>query len=60
MSIKGLKELKKQGVLGSDKIEELVFCEECITGKSTRNSFKKSIHKNSKILQYIHSDLWGP
>ncbi|KAH9743535.1 hypothetical protein KPL70_003339 [Citrus sinensis] len=30
MSIKGLKELSKQGVLGSDTIEELVFCEECI------------------------------
>ena len=60
MSIKGLKKLKKQGVLGSDKIEELVFCEECILGKSTRNNFKKSIHKTTKILQYIHSDLWGP
>ncbi|KAH9770122.1 Integrase catalytic domain-containing protein [Citrus sinensis] len=60
MSIKGLKELKKQGVLGSDTIEELVFCKECILGKSTRNSFKKSIHKTTEILQYIHSDLWGP
>ncbi|KAH9728046.1 hypothetical protein KPL70_008880 [Citrus sinensis] len=30
MSIKGLKELNKQGVLGNDKIGELVFCEECI------------------------------
>ncbi|KAH9678577.1 hypothetical protein KPL71_025773 [Citrus sinensis] len=60
MSIKGLKELEKQGVLENDKIGELIFCEECILGKFTRNSFKKSIHKTTEILQYIHSDLWGP
>ncbi|KAH9736687.1 Integrase catalytic domain-containing protein [Citrus sinensis] len=30
LSIKGLKELNKQGVLGNVKIGELVFCEECI------------------------------
>ena len=60
LSIKGLKELNKQGVLGNVKIGELVFCEECILGKSTRNNFKKSIYKTSEILLYIHSDMWGP
>ena len=60
MSIKGLQELGKQGVIGNDKIGELSFCEECILGKYTRNNFKKSIHKTTEILQYIHSDLWGP
>ncbi|KAH9650014.1 hypothetical protein KPL70_026198 [Citrus sinensis] len=60
MSIKGLKELAKQGVLGSDKIEELVFCEDCVLGKSTRASFKRSQHKTMDILEYIHSNLWGP
>ena len=60
MSIKGLKELEKQGVLGKDKIEELDFCEDCVYGKSTRHSFKNSTSKSIGILDYIHSDLWGP
>ncbi|KAH9779137.1 Integrase catalytic domain-containing protein [Citrus sinensis] len=60
MSVKGLKELEKQGVLGNDKIEELDFCEDCVFGKSTRHSFKHSTSKSIGILDYIHSDLWGP
>ncbi|KAH9778870.1 Integrase catalytic domain-containing protein [Citrus sinensis] len=60
MSVKGLKELEKQGVLGKDKIEELDFCEDCVFGKSTRHSFKHSTNKSIGILDYIHSDLWGP
>ena len=60
MSIKGLKELVKQGVLENGKIGELVVCEDCVLGKSTRASFKKSQHKTRDILEYIHSDLWGP
>ncbi|KAH9716149.1 Integrase catalytic domain-containing protein [Citrus sinensis] len=60
MSVKGLKELEKQGVLGKDKIEELDFCEDCVFGKSTRHSFKHSTSKSIGILDYIHSDLWGP
>ncbi|KAH9698599.1 hypothetical protein KPL71_024065 [Citrus sinensis] len=60
MSIKGLKELEKQGVLGKDKIEELDFCEDCVFGKSTRHSFKHSTSKSIGIIDYIHSDLWGP
>ena len=35
ISLKGLKELEKQGVLGADKIEELDFCEDCVLRKST-------------------------
>ncbi|KAH9650187.1 hypothetical protein KPL70_026271 [Citrus sinensis] len=60
ISLKGLKELEKQGVLGADKIEELDFCEDYVLGKSTRASFKKSVHKTKSILDYVHSDLWGP
>ncbi|KAH9793261.1 hypothetical protein KPL71_004466 [Citrus sinensis] len=60
MSVKGLKELEKQGVLEKDKIEELNFCEDCVYGKSTRNSFKHSTTKSIGILDYIHFDLWGP
>ncbi|KAH9648352.1 hypothetical protein KPL70_025549 [Citrus sinensis] len=60
MSVKGLKELEKQGVLGKDKIDELDFCEDCVFGKSTRHSFKHSTSKSIGIRDYIHSDLWGP
>ena len=60
ISLKGLKELEKQGVLGNDKIEELDLCEDYVLGKSTRASFKKSVHKTKSILDYVHSDLWGP
>ena len=57
ISLKGLKELEKQGVLGADKIEELDFCEDCVLIKSTRASFKKYIHKTNSILDYVHSDM---
>ena len=60
MSVKGLMELQKQGVLGDKKIKELDFCEDCVLGKTTRSSFKSSTHTTCGILDYIHSDLWGP
>ncbi|KAH9696760.1 calcium-binding EF-hand family protein [Citrus sinensis] len=59
MSLKCLKELQKQGVLGTSQISELDFCEDCVLGKATRNSFGKSVHSTKGILEYIHSDLWG-
>ena len=60
MSVKWLKEIEKQRVLGKDKIKELDFYEDCVFGKSTRHSFKNSTSKSIGILDYIHSDLWGP
>ncbi|KAH9781301.1 hypothetical protein KPL71_008412 [Citrus sinensis] len=35
MSLKGLKELHKQGVLGISQISELDFCEDCVLGGNT-------------------------
>lgn len=60
MSIKGLRELSKQGLLGNNRIEDLVFCEDCVLGKYTRTSFKSSIYTTKDIMEYIHSDLGGP
>ncbi|KAH9680636.1 Integrase catalytic domain-containing protein [Citrus sinensis] len=57
---KGLKELEKQGVLGNNKLGNLDFCEDCVLGKTTRSSFKRSVHKFKDKLEYVHSDLWGP
>ena len=57
---KGLRELSKQGVIGSDKIETLRFCEECVLGKSSRVKFSTEVHNSKGTLDYIHADLWGP
>lgn len=57
MSLKSLKELEKRGVLGTDKIGELDFCEDCVIGKSTRASFKKFFHKTKGIRDYVPSNL---
>ena len=57
MSLKGLKELQKQEVLGAEQILELDFCEDCVLGKATRNNFNKSVHSTKGILEYIHSYL---
>ena len=59
MSLKGLKELQKQGVLRNGKISYLDFCEDYVLGKATKNSFSNSFHSTKGILEYIHSDLWG-
>ena len=60
MSARGLLELEKQDILCGDKLGKLQFCENCILGKSTRLKFKRADHVTSCILNYFHSNLWGP
>ncbi|KAH9744862.1 hypothetical protein KPL70_003863 [Citrus sinensis] len=60
MSIKGLQELSKQGLLVGDRIQQLEFCENCIFGKSHRSKFNKGEHMSKQVLDYAHTDLWGP
>ncbi|KAH9781363.1 Integrase catalytic domain-containing protein [Citrus sinensis] len=60
MSEKGLKELSKQGLLGTDQISALEFCEKCVFGKATRQKFNPVKQETKNTLDYIHSDLWGP
>ncbi|KAL4029866.1 hypothetical protein IC575_008094 [Cucumis melo] len=60
VSERGLQALSQQGLLGGVKNVELPFCEHCIMGKSTRVKFGKGKHTTKGILDYIHSDLWGP
>ena len=59
MSLKGLVELHKQGLLKDIKATELQQCEHCIMGKSHRLKFPKGKHTTKGILDYVHSDLWG-
>ncbi|MDO7987387.1 hypothetical protein OC713_02560 [Sweet potato little leaf phytoplasma] len=60
VSEKGLMELNKQGLLGKGSIGSLELCEHCIYGKTTIVSFGKGKHTSKTILEYVHSDLWGP
>lgn len=56
--LKRLKELSKQGLLNGYKIEDLVFYKDCVLGKSTRASFKPSVHTSGGggALEYIYSE----
>ncbi|KAL5715795.1 hypothetical protein ACHQM5_017567 [Ranunculus cassubicifolius] len=60
MSEKGLSMLSRRGLLGSEKLCKLDFCEHCVYGKQCRVRFGTAIHRTRGILDYIHSDVWGP
>ena len=59
MSLKNMNLLVKEGYLDSKKVHTLDFCEECVFGKSHKQSFPEGNHITKGILEYIHSDLWG-
>ena len=52
--------LSKLGLLGDDKIEKLDFYKHCGFGKQIRVKFSTTIHRTKGIVDYIHSNLWGP
>nr|KYP40490.1 Retrovirus-related Pol polyprotein from transposon TNT 1-94 [Cajanus cajan] len=60
MSERGLAVLSKQGLLGGAVTGKLKFCESCVMGKQRRLKFSHGKHTSTEILQYVHSDLWGP
>ncbi|WVZ81331.1 hypothetical protein U9M48_028721 [Paspalum notatum var. saurae] len=60
MSELGLQELSKRGLLDGCNITKLEFCEHCVFGKHKRVKFNTSRHTTKSILDYVHSDLWGP
>ena len=60
MSENGLKELGKEGLISSDQISSLEFCEKCVFGKATRQRFGTGKQETNNSMDYIHSDLWGP
>ncbi|CAL9238502.1 unnamed protein product [Arabidopsis halleri] len=59
MSLKNMNILVKEGYLDSKEVHTLDFCEECILGKSHKQSFPEAKHTTTGILEYVHSDLWG-
>ena len=39
---------------------KLDLCKHCVYGKQCKQRFKTGNHNSKDILDYIHSDLWGP
>jgi transposase InsO family protein len=60
MSERGLKVLSDHKLLPSLKPLNLDLCKHCIYGKQNRQKFKTGRHTSEGILDYIHSDVWGP
>ncbi|KAK3038599.1 hypothetical protein RJ639_027262 [Escallonia herrerae] len=56
----GMLELHKRKLLQGVKSCKLDFCKFCVFGKQKRVSFKAASHTSKGVLDYIHSDVWGP
>ena len=59
VSVRGLKFLNDKGVFGKDYVSDIPFCDHCVLGKHHRLSFSSNVHRASRALECIHSDLWG-
>ena len=59
VSVKGLKLLSDKGAFGKDFVFDIPFYDHCVLGKHHRLSFSFNVHRASRALEYIHSDLWG-
>uniref|UniRef100_A0A803PJ67 Integrase catalytic domain-containing protein n=1 Tax=Cannabis sativa TaxID=3483 RepID=A0A803PJ67_CANSA len=60
ISYGGLKILSKLRVFGKDQIHPMELCEQCILWKATKVKFGIGKHTTKGIVDYLHSDLWGP
>ena len=60
MSEKGMEILMKRELIPKMCFGDKEFCEHCVYGKHHKRSFKTGSHTSKGILDYIHSDLWGP
>ncbi|KAK3020800.1 hypothetical protein RJ639_047756 [Escallonia herrerae] len=56
----GMLELHKSKLLQGVKSCKLDFCKFCVFGKQKRVSFKAAFHTSKGVLDYVHSDVWGP
>ena len=57
---KSLQALAKQGLLKGSRTCKLIFCEHCVIGKKTKVKFGIATHCIEGILDYVHTDIWGP
>ena len=47
-------------LLPNMKTLNFMFCKHCIYGKQCRQKFKAGSHVSKGVLDYVHSDVWGP
>ena len=57
---KSLQALAKKGLLKGVRTCKLDFCEHCVIGKKTKVKFDTTTQCTEGILDYIHTDVWGP
>ena len=57
---KSMQALAKQSLLKGAKTCKLEFCEYCVFSKKTKRKFGTVIHHTNGILDYMHTDVWGP
>ncbi|KAH9679174.1 CCHC-type domain-containing protein [Citrus sinensis] len=57
---KSLQTLMRHGLLKGTKTYKLNFFEHCVVSKKTRVKFGTANHDTREILEYVHSDVWGP
>ncbi|RVX19433.1 Retrovirus-related Pol polyprotein from transposon TNT 1-94 [Vitis vinifera] len=60
MGERGMMELHKRNLLKGIKTCKLDFCKYCVFGKHNKVQFKTTIHKTEAVLNYVHTDVWGP
>lgn len=62
LNVNGLRLLsKKKMVIGLRKITAIDFCEGCVLGKHSRNSFPSgNSWRAYDVLDLVHADLCGP
>ena len=57
---KSLQALARQGLLKGAGTCKLEFCEHYVIGKNTKVKFGTASHCTKRILNYVHTDVWGP
>lgn len=60
MGERGMLELHKRKLLKGVKSCKLDFCKFCVLGKQCKVQFRPAVNKTKGILDYVHSDVWGP
>ena len=58
-SEKNLEFLRKKKKIKGEIFNKLDVCKECVLAKQTRVSFGDGMHTSKRVLDYVHSDVWG-
>ena len=60
MGERGMMELHKRNLLNGIKTCKLDFYKYCVFGIQNKVQFKTTTHKTEGVLNYVHTDVWGP